>query len=112
MCSLVTRCCWPLRTTLRSPTRARSAACRLIGSPRYRRSVCDTCYPKTVDSQGRRVSGYNTSLTGGFEATYVGADGASEGICHEVTDSGRCWIDGHACTIQEAKFGGVVVQAL
>ncbi len=81
-----------------------------IGSKRYPRSVCDTCYPRTVDSSGRRVTGYNTSMSGGFEAAYVGADGESEGICQEVTDSGRCWIDGHECTIAEAHFGGVVVQ--
>lgn len=82
-----------------------------IGSLRYPRSVCDTCYPKTVDSTGRRITGHNTSFGGGFEAAYVGPDGKPQGICQEVTDSGRCWIEGHECTIGEARFGGVVVQA-
>jgi hypothetical protein len=81
-----------------------------IGSQRYPRSVCDSCYPRTVDSQGRLITGYNTSLSGGFEAAYVGADGESDGTCREVTESGRCWIDGHECSIGEAHFGGVVVQ--
>lgn len=83
-----------------------------LGSLRYPRSVCDTCYPTTVDSQGRRITGYNTSFGGGFEAAYVGADGAPDGICQEVTDSGRCWIGDRECTIGEARFGGVVVQAV
>lgn len=81
-----------------------------IGSTRYPRSVCDGCYPKTVDSGGRRIVGHNTSMSGGFEAVYVGVDGASQGICQAVTDSGRCWIEGHECSIGEAHFGGVVVQ--
>lgn len=81
-----------------------------IGSQRYPRSVCDTCYSRTADSSGRRITGYNTSLSGGFEAAHVGVDGESEGICQEVTDSGRCWIDGHECRIAEGHFGGVVVQ--
>jgi len=83
-----------------------------IGSLRYPRSVCDTCYRKTVDSSGRLITGHNTSFGGGFEAAYAGEDGAPEGICQEVTDSGRCWIDDHECTIGEARFGGVVVQAV
>ena len=83
-----------------------------IGNHRYPRSVCDACYRRTVDSHGRLVAGHNTSFGGGFEAAYVGADGRSDGICQEVTDSGRCWIGDRECTIGEARFGGVVVQAL
>ncbi len=83
-----------------------------MGSRRYPHSVCDTCYPKTVDSTGRRITGYNASFGGGFEAAYVDSNGGSEGVCQEVTESGHCWIDGHECTIGEAKFGGVVVQAV
>ena len=88
--------------------------CRLpsIGSHRYPRSVCDACYRKTVDSHGRLVSGHNTSFGGGFEAAYVDADGRAQDICQEVTESGRCWIGDRECTIGEARFGGVVVQAM
>jgi hypothetical protein len=79
-------------------------------SDRYPRSLCAECAGRTTDSAGRRVRGYNTSFAGGFEARYLGPDDAPGEICPEVTTSGRCWVDGHECSIGEARFGGVVVQ--
>jgi hypothetical protein len=111
----------PLRTLARddalmgppSPGRGRRThPCPLCGRPaqhmdRYPRSVCHRCRERTVDAGGRRVTGYNTSMGGGFEARYE-TDGE---ICEPVTREGRCWVDGHECSIGEARFGGVVVEA-
>ncbi|HET7736082.1 MAG TPA: hypothetical protein VFK52_08925 [Nocardioidaceae bacterium] len=88
-------------------------ACPLCGSPalhtdRYPRSVCDSCYARTADSQGRLVTGANTAIGGGFVAHFAGT---SE-VCTEVTATKRCWVDGRACRIDEAHMGGVVVEAL
>jgi hypothetical protein len=89
--------------------------CPLCGTPavhadRYPRSVCDACAHQASDSTGRRVSGFNTSVSGGFVAHY--ADSPDGEVCVEVTRSGRCFVDGVECTIGEARFGGTVVQAL
>jgi len=77
---------------------------------RYPRSLCDDCTARAADSAGRRVRGFNTSLSGGFEARHLGPDGVVGEICHEVTAGGRCWVDDHECSIGEARFGGVVVE--
>ncbi len=88
-------------------------ACPLCGAPalhqdRYPRSVCDTCYARTVDSVGGRVTGANVSLSGGF----IAYDAGTQDVNVEVTSTKRCWVDGHPCSIDEAHLGGVVVQAL
>lgn len=88
-------------------------ACPLCTAPalhtdRYPRSVCDSCYRRTADSQGRLVTGANTAISGGFVAHFAGT---SE-VCAEVTATKRCWVDSHACRIDEAHMGGVVVEAL
>ncbi|MBF9523532.1 hypothetical protein BKG83_04730 [Mycobacteroides chelonae] len=93
--------------------RRRTHPCPLCQSPtfhmeRYPRSVCADCAARATDSTGRTITGYNTSLGGGFQAVFT--DTQQE--CDEVTRSNRCWIDGHPCGINEARFGGVVVEAL
>jgi len=79
-----------------------------LGGPRYARALCDECNGKTICVHGRRVKGYNTSLGGGFEAAHVN----DESVCADTTANGRCWVEGLACDMGEAKFGGVYVQAL
>ena len=115
----------PLRTlaaddALMAPPRddagRRTHPCPLCGQPamhlgRYPRAVCDSCRQRTVDSTGRTVTGYNTHMSGGFEARYVAPDGSTDEVCDEVTRTGRCWVGDHECSIGEARFGGVVVQA-
>ena len=68
-------------------------------------SVCDDCYSKTVCADGRIVTGYNTSFSGGFEAKHVD----DKSVCAQVTRDGLVWIDAHECHMGEAKFGGVFV---
>lgn len=76
-----------------------------IGMPWQYASVCDDCYPKTTCSHGRKVSGYNTGLCGGFEALHVD----DRRPCAQVTGDGLVWVSGQQCHMGEAKFGGVFV---
>lgn len=87
-----------------------------IYSDRYPRAVCGHCLSRTTDHAGRQITGYNTSFSGGMIAYYTdtldhsdGSDSPSE-ECVEVTRTGRCYIDGQPATMQEARFGGIVVQ--
>lgn len=87
--------------------------CPLCSAPalhadRFPRSVCDDCFSRTADSEGRLVTGANVGASGGFVAHFAG----TADISIEVTASKRCWVDGHPCRMDEAKFGGVVVEAL
>lgn len=78
-----------------------------IGGPRYPTAVCDACYRQTTCSHGRRISGYNASMSGGFEARHVD----DEGVCEQATADHRCWIGDRECRIAEAYMGGIVVSA-
>lgn len=89
----------------------RAHPCPLCGLPAIGRpwidiiSVCDDCYLKAICSDGRRVDGYNTDISGGFEAIHLD----DRSICEQVTREGRVWVDGQVCRMGEAKFGGVYV---
>ncbi|MFC9439779.1 hypothetical protein [Nocardia sp. NPDC057030] len=80
---------------------------------RYPRAVCDDCVNRTTDRAGLRITGYNTSLSGGMIAYYTDTiehtDNPDE-ECAEVTRTGICFIDGHPATMQEARLGGIIVQ--
>jgi hypothetical protein len=102
------------------PSRRHTHPCPLCAQPaphadRYPRAVCDDCLARTVDSTGRVVVGWNTSLGGGFEARYAATAtgaGVDDGeVCEEVTRTGEVWVEGHPCRMGEARFGGVVVEA-
>lgn len=93
----------------------RVIACPVCGRPsltmpRYPRAVCDACHERATCVHGRRVRGYNTSFSGGFAAEHV--DGDAPTACEETTRSGKCRIGEVACRIGEARFGGVVVEAV
>ncbi|MCX4091418.1 hypothetical protein [Nocardia sp. alder85J] len=79
---------------------------------RYRRSVCGACFERTTDRAGRRVTGYNVSLSGGMIAYYTDTldPGATREECVEVTRTGICYIDGQPAIMDEARFGGIVVE--
>lgn len=87
-----------------------------IYEERYPRAVCDHCRSRTTDHAGRRITGFNTGLSGGMICYYTDtlehSDGSSsqKEECVETTRTGACFIDGHPATMQEARFGGVVVQ--
>lgn len=69
---------------------------------RYPRYVCNSCYLKASDEDGRSLSFSNVSLSGGFRAIYADT--------REERDSHICYIDGIKCWADEAYFGGIVIQ--
>jgi len=71
-------------------------------SPRYPRYVCEECYVRATDEEGRSLSFSNVSLSGGFAALYRDT--------HEESDSHICYIDGIKCWADEAYLGGIVIQ--
>ncbi|MEV0650955.1 hypothetical protein AB0I28_37460 [Phytomonospora sp. NPDC050363] len=98
------------------PGRRYTHPCPLCARPsvhaeRYPRSVCDHCFARTTDSAGRPVSGANVSLSGGMVAHYTDTPDGVREECVEVTRTGRCLIDGRPAHMQEARFGGIVVEA-
>ncbi|AXT85679.1 hypothetical protein C6I20_11080 [Aeromicrobium sp. A1-2] len=93
-------------------------ACPICGATtfhtgRYPASVCPECHARAADRGGRRIVGYNEGISGGLIVFYAEATGGPQTeIAAEVLATGRCWIDGIECTIGEARFGGVVIEAL
>jgi hypothetical protein len=85
--------------------------CPVCGSPAIGRpwgnivGVCDDCHAKAVCSDGRRVHGYNTHISGGFQAVHLD----DRSVCEEVTRDGHVWVGDRRCRMGEAKFGGVYV---
>lgn len=71
-------------------------------SERYPRYVCEKCYTKAADEDGRQLTFSNVGLSGGFAALYRDT--------HEERDSHVCYIDGIECLADEARFGGIVIQ--
>ncbi|MFD6162570.1 hypothetical protein ACFWF7_03135 [Nocardia sp. NPDC060256] len=45
-----------------------------------------------------------------YTDTLEHSDGSRQEECVEVTRTGECFIDGYPATMQEARFGGIVVQ--
>jgi hypothetical protein len=75
--------------------------------------VCSACRDRATDRDGRRIVGYHEGMAGGLIVFYAESPGGPQSeIAGEVLETGRCWIDGIACTIEGARFGGVVVQRL
>ncbi|NTU61969.1 MAG: hypothetical protein HGB05_00885 [Chloroflexi bacterium] len=81
--------------------------CPICGAPvapmaRYPRYECATCAAKAVAPVGRPLRFFNVSLSGGFGAEYADTG--------EPYDSSICYIDGVKCMVDEARFGGIVIQ--
>ncbi len=84
--------------------------CPVCGRPARGRawqylSACRACYRRARCAEGRLVTGYNLSLSGGFESSHLD----DRSVCDQVTTDGRVWVDGVECRMGEAKFGGVFV---
>lgn len=69
----------------------------------YPLAVCQTCYGKVSDRLGRQLTFFNTSPGGGFAAQVI--DTEEEYLEH------ICYIDDIECWAEEARFGGIVIQA-
>lgn len=84
----------------------RCPICNIVVSPsaRYPRCVCLECSLKTKTKEGRPLTFSNTHLMGGFESRF--SDTGENYKEHE------CWVDGVKCWADEARFGGIVIQAI
>ena len=83
--------------------------CPICGRPvepnsRYPRYVCPRCAAKVSSREGRELQFSNKDMWGGFVARY--ADTGAKYPGHEY------YIDGVACQAGEARFGGIVIQAV
>lgn len=75
-------------------------------SPRYRHHLCHTCTDRARCSHDRPIRGYNTHMSGGFEALHYDR---GDNRCDQVTTDHRVWVDGVEFHMDEARFGGIVV---
>lgn len=71
-------------------------------SPRYPLAVCQDCHNKACNTEGQKLSFFNQSMSGGFEAVITDTQ--------ENYPSHVCYIEGHKCWADEARFGGIVIQ--
>ncbi|MGF6882727.1 hypothetical protein ABIA39_001669 [Nocardia sp. GAS34] len=103
----------------RTPGRRYTQPCPRCRQPttyneRYPRAVCPPCQRRATDRAGRRVTGFNIDLSGGMIAYYSDtvdtADGSKYEECVEVSETGRCFIDGQPAIMEEERLGGILVQ--
>lgn len=92
-----------------APTEQACPVCGVYGIPfgRYPNFVCRWCEAWVTDEAGRPVWLSNTSFSGGFDAHYADGKPASE-----LARSGQVFISGRPFRAGEARFGGVVVEAV
>jgi len=75
---------------------------KMCSSERYPRAVCDDCAAKAMDSRRTPVSFGNVGLSGGLVSSSPDAP--------VIDATANCLIGKVACTAEEARFGGVVIQ--
>ncbi|MBI1918904.1 MAG: hypothetical protein HYS12_29800 [Planctomycetes bacterium] len=73
-------------------------------NPRYPRYLCGGCASKAASANGRPLEFSNIDFSGGFAARF--ADTGEDYPSHE------CFIAGVKCHADEARFGGIVIQAV
>ncbi|MRJ78263.1 hypothetical protein GEV29_17155 [Aeromicrobium sp. SMF47] len=97
------------------PAAAPTHPCPICGTPtphtdRHPASVCAECERRAADRDGRRIVALSDGPFGGVVVFYAESpSGTQSEIAGDVLETGRCWIDGIECTIDEARFGGVVI---
>jgi hypothetical protein len=69
---------------------------------RYPKYVCHDCCAKATDKDGRRVIFGNIDMGGGCEGLYLDTK--------EKYEDTICYIEGHECIADEARFGGIVIE--
>jgi len=72
-------------------------------NPRYPHYLCRRCAALASDKSGRPLEFGNTSIGGGFEARYSDTG--------KIRKSNICYVNGILCWAEEARFGGIVIQA-
>ena len=73
-------------------------------NPRYPRYLCHKCAPLASAPDGRLLNFANEGISGGYVAIY--------GDTGEPYDSHVCFVQGVTCWADEARFGGIVIEAL
>jgi hypothetical protein len=76
----------------------------LLAISRYPRYVCKACAALAKDAAGRPLGFGNIDISGGCEGAYVDTG--------EAYDANVCYVAGRRCSVEEARFGGIVIQAL
>ena len=71
---------------------------------RYPRNLCPNCASGATSEDGRRLAFANIEISGGFMAWYADSE--------EPYESHICFVQGQKCWADEARFGGIVIQAL
>ena len=71
---------------------------------RYPNYVCRKCAGKASSADGRRLIFCNENLSGGFIAFYADTN--------ESYDSHVCFIEDIRCRVDEAHFGGIVIEKI
>jgi hypothetical protein len=75
----------------------------LRASPsRYPRAVCRTCVSRALSADGRPVRFINAKGGDRVEGRYFDTG--------DLYESRECFVDGVKCHVEEAHFGGVVMQ--
>jgi len=72
--------------------------------PRYPRYVCRDCAARAADQNRRKLLFSNVDMSGGYMAEYADSG--------EAYNSRVCYIDGIECRAGEARFGGIVIEAV
>lgn len=75
----------------------------VLHQERYPRAVCKNCCTKACDIHGQKLIFFNLSMSGGF--------GAMVADTTQKYPSHICYIAGKKCWANEARFGGIVIQA-
>lgn len=70
-------------------------------SERYPNYVCKNCAKLACSQDGREITFFNVSFSGGYAAQYVDTG--------EPYNSHECYIRGIKCHADEHRFGGIVI---
>jgi hypothetical protein len=75
------------------------------GSIRYPNAVCYECiYNYTLyDKNGNKINFYNIDESGGVKSVTIIGDTKIEG------NETICFINGNQCSVEEGRFGGIVI---
>lgn len=77
-------------------------------NPRYPNHLCSHCVNNAVDSNGRSLVFYNSSMSGGFKAHFKD----NNRLAQEVTKNHIVFVNGTKIWANEARFGGIVLQPI
>jgi|SRR5690606_33218680 len=75
--------------------------------PRYPVIACAGCKRRAVNHEGKPVKFFNESMSGGFLAMLD--DGSRD---EETTATHTAYVDGTEVYVDEARFGGTVIQPM